>query len=435
LPRYILVDGLDEAATASDGLTIDALLAGALDHFPPWLRLVATSRPKPGVVDRFGQASILSLDHADERNLSDVRTLIAKSLGENTNFVGLIESKANGNALCAKQLALAVRNAGMDIRELEKLPRGISALCQSLLQRRFDPSSPAWHMTREIFEVILASDGLVPIDLIAQARGDKAQYDTRAAIEYVSDFMTVHDDAVRPFHQTFLEFLQTRTSPYFVNAEQGAQKLIELVAEPRCFDLLKPAVKDFCKTNFVRWFAQAPNPAATPNALVGLCDRFWFTRPTPPVSYRVDGVEIAAVDARLVRHFAERGAAGEVIAVVAKALARALERFRQSGVDAWVRDGSTPKPDDHQKMQIAREIEMGLRTTALALAWAKMLGESAPTQRPAILRTLQADGALPWIIRWLDLGAGVHTLGISGYFEDQAAAILSDWKEIEKGLA
>jgi len=50
--RYILVDALDEALTLGEGLTIVDVLAARRERLPGWLRVVATTRKEPAVLDR-----------------------------------------------------------------------------------------------------------------------------------------------------------------------------------------------------------------------------------------------------------------------------------------------------------------------------------------------------------------------------------------------
>ncbi len=65
LPRYLLVDGLDEAAASSGRPTIDVLLAQTIGLFPEWLRLAATSRDKRSILEAFGDATLVRLDQGD----------------------------------------------------------------------------------------------------------------------------------------------------------------------------------------------------------------------------------------------------------------------------------------------------------------------------------------------------------------------------------
>ncbi|NQT14821.1 MAG: toll/interleukin-1 receptor domain-containing protein, partial [Planctomycetes bacterium] len=52
-PRYLLIDALDEALALEDGRqTIVSLLATRIGRLPGWLRIVATTRKEPEVLDR-----------------------------------------------------------------------------------------------------------------------------------------------------------------------------------------------------------------------------------------------------------------------------------------------------------------------------------------------------------------------------------------------
>ncbi len=200
--------------------------------FPDWLKLVATSRAKTNVVDAFGDAAILRLDCADARNRRDILMLINRLLAPTARggatrrrhlrcpqprgaLLDIIDAKAEGNALCATQLALAVRRSGMDAASIATLPRGLSALFLAILQRRFDPQGADWTIVRELLEMILATRAALPVELAAKAGGDRVQYATRRAVESISDLLNVHDDEVRLFHQTLVDFLRQPDTPFF----------------------------------------------------------------------------------------------------------------------------------------------------------------------------------------------------------------------------
>ena len=59
-PRYIVVDALDEAMDSGATTTIPQLLAGALDEFPSWLKLMVTTRPHDRVLAMFQARAALS---------------------------------------------------------------------------------------------------------------------------------------------------------------------------------------------------------------------------------------------------------------------------------------------------------------------------------------------------------------------------------------
>lgn len=80
-PQLLLVDALDEAqdpAAASrpnTPLTIVALLARYAKRLPPWLKLLATSRRRPDVIEILRRAfSLKEIDAEESRNLADLRS-------------------------------------------------------------------------------------------------------------------------------------------------------------------------------------------------------------------------------------------------------------------------------------------------------------------------------------------------------------------------
>jgi hypothetical protein len=114
---------------------------------------------------------------------------------------------------------------------------------------------------------------------------------------------------------------------------------------------------------------------------------------------------------------------------------RAEERFADSGAPRWVREGYLPRPEESTRREIARQLHYVFFTTEFALGWTRTLGRISPDFRARLLELTKAQSKLNWVIGWLDIGVGARTLGISGYFEDQAFAIRSDWSKIEAELA
>jgi hypothetical protein len=106
----------------------------------------------------------------------------------------------------------------------------------------------------------------------------------------------------------------------------------------------------------------------------------------------------------------------------------------QTGVD--ICQLGLPKPDEATATAISRGINMSFQIACLALGWTRLVGQLAPQMQPGLIQILNDKDATAsnWVFGWLDIPAGRHVLGISGYFEDQAGAIRSDWAEIEKEL-
>ena len=84
-PRLLLVDALDEsleldaAGPRSTG-TIVSLLAAKAGRFPPWLRVLSTSRPNPQVLTPLGAFGMKEIDAESAGNQDDLRRYVLGSL-------------------------------------------------------------------------------------------------------------------------------------------------------------------------------------------------------------------------------------------------------------------------------------------------------------------------------------------------------------------
>jgi hypothetical protein len=325
----------------------------------------------------------------------------------------------------------------MDEAAIATFPRGLVALYRAIFQRRFDDKQAEWGRLRAVLELVVVTRAPFPIALAAQTLGDAAQYATRESIESISDLLNIHDDTVRLFHHSLTEFLSQPGSPFFVNAAQGAMRLLDLIIDETAFAALTEAQQEFCRQNLHDWLMQCRNLQKYAATLSQLYDRFLFSRPTVPLPYYVCGVQVDEQDRQLIAHMVASGLAYTVAEVVGLALTRATERFRNSGASPWISETGRPAPEDDERRKISRAINMSFELTCFALGWAKILGDLAPQTRSQLLAILNDKDAraLNWVIGWLDVAVGYHVLGISHYFEDQAGAIRSDWAEIEAELA
>ncbi|OSI68570.1 toll/interleukin-1 receptor domain-containing protein [Bradyrhizobium canariense] len=449
LPRYILVDGLDEAVGTSTQSTIATLLAQTIDLFPEWLHLVATSRDRPSILDEFGDATIMRLRPHDPRNRHDVQSMIAGLLGSSgvnngavqstpasPDLIEMIAAKADGNALCAAQLALSARKCGMDVNAIAVLPRGLGALYQAIFKRRFDLRPAEWRTLRDILELIVVTRAPFPIAFAARVRGDAAEYATRDAIEEISDLLNLYDDKLRLFHQTLMEFLVHPGSPFFVNPKQGAERLLHFLNDRSGLKSLSQPLKEFCRQNFDDWLLQCQELARYSETLPQIYDDLFFSRPIEPLPYYVCGVTIRDRDRQLISYLAAGGLAETVASIISLAFVRAADRFRAAGADPWISRLGLPSPDEATTAAISRGINMSFEIACFGLGWTRALGQLAPELRPRLVQILNDKdaAALNWVFGWLDIAAGRDVLGISGYFEDQAGAIRSDWAEIEGEL-
>jgi hypothetical protein len=280
--------------------------------------------------------------------------------------------------------------------------------------------------------LVIVTRAAFPIALAAQALGDAGQYMTRESIESISDLLNIHDDTMRLFHYSLTEFLSHPGSPFFVNATQGATRLLDLIMDETAFAAFTESQREFCRQNLSDWLMQCRNLQKYATTLPQLYDHCCFSRPTVPIPYYVCGVQVDEQDRQLISHMVASGLAYAVAEVVDLALTRAIERFRNSGASPWMSDMGRQAPEEDEGRKISRAINMSFEFLCFSLGWAKILGDLAPQTRSRLVAILNEGKPSP--LSWVS-DSGSRVLGISHYFEDQADAIRSDWAEIEAELA
>jgi hypothetical protein len=152
----------------------------------------------------------------------------------------------------------------------------------------------------------------------------------------ISDLLDVHDDTVRLFHQTLIEFLIRSGSPFFVNRAQGATRLLDFLSDRVAFTSLVQQLKEFCRQNFGDWLLECQELARYSAILPQLYDQLYFSRPTAPLPYYVCGVTVGERDRRLISYLMAGGFADTVASILSLAFMGAAARFRAAGTDPWI---------------------------------------------------------------------------------------------------
>lgn len=439
--RYLLIDGLDEAFAATGSSGLARLLARAAVFLPNWLRLLVTSRDAFGIVDSFPSAVVIKLDRYDPRNQSDISHLIAShiklaglgagrdnvdsALLGSTMLVQAIGSKADGNALVASQLSAAVSISGLNAAVVAGLPRDLSALYQALMERRIDPHGAGWVVVREILELILATDAALPISLAAAVRGDQTEYATRGAVNSISDLLNNQSDTVQVFHQTFREFLNLKTTPFFVNSALGARKLADFAISKRQPAAPTSAIAQFCRQQLIFWILRSENIQAYCDDLVSIYGHAVDDR---RFNTAVGAQYTSHEDHDIIRAYATAGLSENLLSVARIVLKKATEAMDASGALKWL-NSSRPEPDEELKIPMMQAVFKSVSLTGFALEWLRLILQSEPRSAQDIHDILNDNARLPYVFGWFDvIGAGV--LGISRAFEDYGTVIYRDWHEL-----
>ena len=270
--------------------------------------------------------------------------------------------------------------------------------------------------------------------MIARLLGDRTEYKTRTAIAQIEDLLVGYDDTIRLFHLTIGEFLLQKNTPFFVSSVEGAIRLADLTLDADQRRTFGPTLLAFCTRHLISWLLQCSDMRAFATRLVSFYDESLSQR-EGPAAYSLSMVKIGPLEEKLVAHLAAVGQAQTVLDIIALAFAHAERRFNESGAEKWVHEGYLPPPKNAEKRAVTYEINWCFGAIDLALGWVRALAKADASYKLALQKTLSEQQRLLWLLGWLDWGCGARTLQISGYFEDQAWSLRSDWDEIAKTLS
>jgi WD40 repeat protein len=201
--QLLLVDGLDESLEVTPEAGLLELLAHAAPYFPPWLRLLATSRPVPEILDalkNFTPNEIVADDVS--RNLEDLRQYVLENAsrkgirerleeaGKNSAFLAdLLQVRSGGKFLFAVHGLRELADGTLSISQLEETPpEGMDGFYRTTFQRRFGTRAEKYGQARAVLGVMcIAREPLAPSQL-TQILGISEEQ-VRAVQERLADFI------------------------------------------------------------------------------------------------------------------------------------------------------------------------------------------------------------------------------------------------------
>ena len=240
---YVVVDGLDEAVGAdAQLLSLPALLSDALDRFPPWLKLLITTRPHARIQPLLHEAETCVIGAGIEGQRTDVRAYVTKRLAEPAlmSVIGvdqrdqttlLIEQRADGNfQVPAHSVLDALATRELDPRQLDALP-DVLELSHRRAARRF-PNPADFRLARAVLEVMVAArEPLTPRQLWAMT-GLQQDAELRPALDALSCFIGPDNgiaggEAYRIAHKSIRDWLLSPDARAFrINSGPGLARIV-----------------------------------------------------------------------------------------------------------------------------------------------------------------------------------------------------------------
>jgi WD40 repeat protein len=248
--RYILVDALDEALSHAGTTSIVDVLAGRLDRLPTWLRIVATTRNEPAVVQRLSGLRAKSIDASDPRNLQDLddyirQRLLDPSLAERLVLSGIsspaavesISRKSSGNFLYAVNALEGIARDLYSFENLTALPGGLDGLYLDFFRRIFgregtEACDLAYARAQPLLQVLCAAAEPLSRSELAAASGLDLEDDLPRLLRQLAQLLRrgnrpTDEETVAFYHKSVADWLVVNpdANPYFVSPSKGRKLL------------------------------------------------------------------------------------------------------------------------------------------------------------------------------------------------------------------
>jgi serine/threonine protein kinase len=247
---YLLIDALDESlGIHGAGPTIVDLLAARVERLPGWVRIIATTRKDPEVLQRFAGARTLTIDrdsqeHADEV-VEDLRRFIMARLNEpnlqerlvqaripSEEATRIIIQKSERVFLYAVQALEGIERDVYGFEQLNDLPPGLDGLFHRFLTRHF-PQKPNFTKARAVFEVVLAAQQPPTEELIGAGTGLEEAYELPALLRDLAVYLparrTAGDLRYHFVHTWLAQWLadKKRAGRFNVRPQEGHKRLAQ----------------------------------------------------------------------------------------------------------------------------------------------------------------------------------------------------------------
>lgn len=241
--RYILIDALDEALALPAGeRNVVDLLAPRLARLPGWLRIVATTRKDPVVLQRLGGLRAHTLDAQDRRNLDDLDLYILQRLQmpnlaerlqasrvERVEVQRRLREAGGGNFLYIQQILQAIERDLHTFDHLDALPRGLPGIYDSFFRRQF-PTQEQYATARDVLQVVVAARQPLTVRQMALATGLHEEDDLPDVLECLAAYLPEREGQFAVYHKSLADWLMDRqqSRDYYASPRRGHERLAEM---------------------------------------------------------------------------------------------------------------------------------------------------------------------------------------------------------------
>ena len=244
---FVVVDALDECLTQVEaGHSIVYLLNNKIHLFPPWLKVVMTSRNESDVSLHSSKVKKITIDPEDSRNLKDLEIYVTERLSQErsllhrvkswfgddsvkliTKLAAEVLSKSQGNFLFVKELLDYWELSRPDLRDAFVPPKTLGDLYQSYFERLY-PRKGNFKYARHILELLVSTfEPLTQKQVFELLRLREnnldEEYSLKNRLKELGHFLKYgKDNTVTLYHLSLTEWLTSeRNEKYFVSKRKG----------------------------------------------------------------------------------------------------------------------------------------------------------------------------------------------------------------------
>ena len=247
---FIVLDALDECFTkgSETSHSIVYLLNNKIHRFPPWLKLVVTSRNESDASLHSSKIKRIIIHAEDPRNIQDIELFLTKrlyqegpllywiaswfgddSVDSTTKLITALLKKSQGNFLFVKEVLNHWEISRHELKDAYALPKTLGDLYHSYFQRLYpDTRQRSFDSARRVLEVLVATfepltqKEIFEVLRIKEKELDK-EYDFKNRLKELGHFLKYgENDTVTLYHLSLTEWLTSEGNDrFFVSRKKG----------------------------------------------------------------------------------------------------------------------------------------------------------------------------------------------------------------------
>ena len=244
---FIIVDALDECRSQGEtSHSIIYLLENKINRFPPWLKLIVTSRNESDALVHSTKITNLVIDPEDSRNLEDIEIFVTTrlyqlspllrritiwfgddSIESTTKVAAALLRKSQGNFLFVKELLKHWEHSKHELGNTYDLPKSLEDLYRSYFQRLY-PRQRNFRYARHVLELLVSSlepltqKGIFEVLRIRENDLDE-EYDFKNRLKELGHFLKYgENNTITLYHLSLTDWLTNESNEeFFVSKKKG----------------------------------------------------------------------------------------------------------------------------------------------------------------------------------------------------------------------